>query len=279
MKETLKMICWDVQHGNAMLIKTPDDKTIVVDLGRGSYISNDQKFSPIKHAKIKKIDLLIITHPHRDHIEDILSLNGIEVSSIILPSHLRKKDFYPEDIRTSDMPIFDKYWKLSKSSDAMNNRRFGRVHFSFFCHVQGGANLNNHSVVTIMTYLNHRVVLMGDNERSSQKFLLDNDRFHRASKHCDVLLAPHHGRKSGFLKGMVDHLNPKITIVSDGRIKETSVRTKYSQASSGLKVDHNGRNRRDRNALSTNRDGVIIVEIGTYRNNPRMRVSTKSSKA
>ena len=61
---SLKIIIWDVRHGNALFAQTPNGKTIVIDLGAKSYGSFGNTFSPIKHLKRKfklnKIDYLFI---------------------------------------------------------------------------------------------------------------------------------------------------------------------------------------------------------------------------
>ena len=75
---SLEMVFWDVQHGNAAYIKTPNNRHIVQDLGTGSYGDDSIAFSPLKYLKNKyglsRIDGLIVTHPHKDHISDILNV-------------------------------------------------------------------------------------------------------------------------------------------------------------------------------------------------------------
>jgi hypothetical protein len=46
----LEFTLWDVQHGSACYIHTPDDRHIAVDLGIGSYEDN-KPFSPLLHLK------------------------------------------------------------------------------------------------------------------------------------------------------------------------------------------------------------------------------------
>ena len=75
---SLDFIFWDVQHGVSVFISTPDGTTIVHDLGTGSHAESDSEFSPIRYLvdskKLTALDWLIVTHPHKDHIDDILSL-------------------------------------------------------------------------------------------------------------------------------------------------------------------------------------------------------------
>jgi hypothetical protein len=48
----LEFVFWDVQHGHACYIKTPNNRHMVVDLGIGSY-SENRSFSPLLHLKNK----------------------------------------------------------------------------------------------------------------------------------------------------------------------------------------------------------------------------------
>ena len=281
MLNVLKIICWDVQHGNAMFIQTAESHNIIFDLGKGSYSSRNERFSPITHMikkyKLKKVDLLIITHPHKDHIEDILSLKGMTIDQVILPNHLYKKDYLTDRIRSVDKPIFNEYNRLSKDAGAIENIKLGEVSFDFFYpNTSSRSRLNDHSLVTIISYLKFKFILMGDNESQSQRLLLVTKRFKRLSKNCNILLAPHHGRRDGFYLEMVEHLKPDITIVSDGIPKHTSVREKYARFSTGIEVRSKNGPRRKRRVLSTNRDGVIKIEAGIYKSEPSLKITTKS---
>ena len=70
----LRFVFWDVQHGSAAYIRTPNDTHVVLDLGIGSVKGSDAAFSPLRHLKrsgVERLDYVIITHPHRDHLDDI----------------------------------------------------------------------------------------------------------------------------------------------------------------------------------------------------------------
>lgn len=49
MENALEMVFWDVQHGHATYLKTPNGRHIVIDLGIGSWDDNNQIFSPLLH--------------------------------------------------------------------------------------------------------------------------------------------------------------------------------------------------------------------------------------
>ena len=75
---SLEIKFWDVRHGSSAIIKTPNNKMIAYDLGIGSNSNDDDTFSPISYLKSKTtnffLDLIIISHPDKDHIHDLLNI-------------------------------------------------------------------------------------------------------------------------------------------------------------------------------------------------------------
>jgi competence protein ComEC len=66
----IKFVFWDVQHGNATYISTPNGQHIAVDLGTGKLGDGNPAFSPLLHMRdswgISQLDSVIIIHPHRE---------------------------------------------------------------------------------------------------------------------------------------------------------------------------------------------------------------------
>ncbi len=279
MLDKLKLIVWDVQHGNAIYIRTPDERDVIIDLGVGRNLDKKEKFSPIDHLRkrygLRKIDLLVLTHPHTDHIEDILEVIKLPIAQAILPFHLKRVDYLTDRVRKRDKPLYNTYHELSKEFDWQDAVSFGDVTFQFFRHEKASrSRMNDHSVVTVIHYLKYKIVLMGDNENISQRALLKDDRFIKASSNCNVFLTPHHGRKYGYYSPMLGHLNPGLSIVSDAKPGHTALRNKYSEKSKGMEVRIE-EVRQTRNVLSTNNDGVIIGELGIYEGKPKIKIQAK----
>ena len=105
---------WDVQHGSATYIKTPNGKHIVQDLGTGSY-EYGETFSPLLHLRkkygVSELDWVIITHPHKDHINDIMNFDKMSPKVLSRPNHLLKESIM-ENVRDQDKEIFDKYFEI-----------------------------------------------------------------------------------------------------------------------------------------------------------------------
>ncbi len=66
---------WDVGHGISIWINTPNGSNHWIDLGRTS------GFSPCQYVRwtygIEDIDYLIISHPDKDHLEDLPQFKSV----------------------------------------------------------------------------------------------------------------------------------------------------------------------------------------------------------
>ncbi len=269
--QQVEMVFWDVQHGHATYIKTPNGKHIVIDLGIGDYSGRNNSFSPLRHLKyqygVNQLNYVIITHPHLDHIDDILNFDTLNPQTLHRP--YISKEMLMEGARDQDKPKLEKYWEIhnrynhpiSTNNDPDNPDNYGGLILKMFSPSYYGGNLNNYGIVTVLEYANIKIVVPGDNEKSSLDELMKNQDFKNAVKDADVLLAPHHGRESGYNNDFVNHVNPRLTIVSDGKYCDTSANSRYSQKSRGWGVYKNGVETK-RYCLTTNSDGEVYVKFG-----------------
>ncbi|MHC0445654.1 ComEC/Rec2 family competence protein [Flavobacterium sp. 3-218] len=297
MNQTVKMIFWDVQAGHATYIKSPNGKHIVIDLGIGSFDDNNNGFSPLmflkEHMNINQLDYVIITHPHFDHIEDIINFDSLSPKVLLRPNHITDEEVMQEEkatktIRNRDKPIFEKYCEINNrynipiSAENTNNPKvvsnYGGLSINTFHPTNCNKNnFNNHSIITVLEFEGFKVIIPGDNEKCSFEELLQKESFKKAIKDADILLAPHHGRESGYNNDFINLVNPKLTIISDGRFCDTSATSRYSQKSTGLAVSYKNGSTEVRNCLTTRTDGEIFVEFGKNLNNKNfLSIRTKN---
>ncbi len=273
----LKIITWDVQHGNAIFIDTPN-KNFVVDLGTGTY-ANNKEFSPLKHLNkkygIEQIDNVIISHQHRDHLDDIFNFDSVSPKVLTHPNHLTDSDI-KEDNRNCDEEVIDKYLEIrrrytgSVAEDPKNPSNNGGVDIKFFLTKDcSKSNLNNHSLVLVIQYNSYKFLIPGDNESPSWNNLLDNDDFISAISGTNILFAPHHGRQNGYHSDLFSYISPQLTIISDGRFNDTSATSRYSSHSSGKRVERRTASSETRYCVTTRNDGVVYNEVGLDVNSKR----------
>lgn len=279
MNQEALMIFWDVQHGHASYIKTPNGKHIVIDLGIGSYDDDDKQFSPLAHLKqhygVNRIDLLIITHPHLDHIDDILTMKALNMGpeTLLRPRHLTNLEIL-KNIREQDRPKFEYYCCMSDHYcydiplfhplHPNNPDNFGGMKITFFeprnCNRN---NFNNHSIISVFEFQGYKIVIPGDNQEESFEELFKVFGFEETVRNADILLAPHHGRDSGVHNDFQKLVNPKLTIISDGSLCNTSANPWYSANSRGMDVYKIANGSKEfRRTLTTNSDGEIFVQFG-----------------
>lgn len=269
----LQFVFWDVQHGSASYIKTPNGRHMVIDLGTGSY-SENKEFSPLMHLKKKygvgQLDYVVITHPHRDHIDDIFNLPKLD------PLVLRKPVLTDAEIiagnKREDNVTINEYIAVTKQFtervepgsefDPTTPERWGNVKMSF--HRSYGCstkNLNNQSIVTVFEYANSKIMIPGDNEAESWNELIKDSRFLSAAKGLDVLIAPHHGRQAGYSPELFEAIGkPYITVISDGPYQDTSATSSYGNQSKGWRVYYPDDSYEERYCVTTRQSGVVRVK-------------------
>jgi competence protein ComEC len=272
---SLKIIVWDVQHGSATYMQTPNGTHIVKDLGTGSFGENDRKFSPLIHLKnkydVSRLDYIIISHPHKDHIDDILNFDSLRPRVLTRPSHLSREDIM-KDVKEEDKPLFEKYLEINerynqtvpRENDPSLAQNNGGVEISHFHPKKSStSNINNHSIVTVVQHAGTKIIIPGDNEPPSWKELLESDDFKDAIRDADIFVAPHHGRESGYCPEIFEYFKPRLTVISDDVESGTSATDKYSKLSTGWTVHHrSGRDSEKRYCVTTRSDGYILIELG-----------------
>lgn len=284
----MKLIIWNVQHGSAAYLNTPAGKHIVIDLGANTGTGINDDFSPLKYlksiCKVQQIDEVIITHPHTDHIDDIMNFDLLSPQIILRPKHLSWEDIEKAN-PSKDQNKIEKYFEIDQRyyvpvKSLENPKRpenNGGVNIQTFIPSKcGTTNINNHSVVTVIEYLGVKIIVPGDNEEASWKELLENIEFVEAIKDTNIFVASHHGRESGYYSKLFDYFSPELVIVSDGSSMETSVTDKYSEIAEGWNVYKRSEDEKKaykRKCLTTRKDGTIIIKVGKDAQNVFMNVT------
>ncbi len=220
---------------------------------------------------MKQLDGVIISHPHKDHIDDIMNFDELSPRVLVRPKHLTKEEVM-QNVREEDKELFEKYFTINQTysdpvapeHDPLSPENNGGVNIQTFIPKScDRSNINNHSIVTILSYASSKVILTGDNEPCSSKELLERDSFKEAINNADILLAPHHGRESGFYSELFEHFKPRLTVISDGRFCDSSATSRYSEVSRGWTVHHReGGEDEKRYCVTTRKDGVIVAKLG-----------------
>ncbi|MBR5907084.1 MAG: MBL fold metallo-hydrolase [Bacteroidales bacterium] len=262
------MTVYDVQLGLAVHIKAPNGKYIIIDMGTGAQGSGNE--SPLLKRLYDDIGYMIITHPHLDHIDDILNFDRNAPTTLHRATSITNEEVM-KDVRECDKPKFKKYCEVNDrytspvtaKTDPDNPDNYGGLsitnHSTSVCEKD---NFNNFSSITVFELANCKIVVCGDNEKKSLDILMGRASFRESVKGADILVAPHHGRESGYQDDFVSLVNPALTIISDTKKSDASAVDKYREKTRGWKVwDRNG-NSSERYCLTTRSDGNIKVTFG-----------------
>lgn len=262
------MTVYNVQLGLAVHVKAPNGKYIVIDLGTGTVKSGNT--SPLLKRRWDTIGYMIITHPHLDHIDDILNFD-VNPPSVLRRAVAISNEEVMKDVRDCDKAKFMKYCEINNRysspvttiNDPSNPDNYGGLSIRpFSTCLCDKKNINNFSIITVFELCGCKIVVCGDNETDSLSVLMEDFVFKNAIKNADVLIAPHHGRESGYHEGFVSLVNPKVTIVSDSSGTEASATDKYREKSSGWTVWKTDGSSSRRWCLTTRNDGNIRITFG-----------------
>lgn len=269
---TLQIIVHDVGHGQAIHAFTPNGGTVVIDLG----CSADH--SPLEWLSeyTKCIDSLVITHPHGDHIDELLLIKSLnlKVRQLWRPNWLNE-DIVRKQNQASYTKKLDEYFSMSsRYNSAINTDNLvgnpkvsGGVSIKKFSSKNCGvSSINNHSGVVVFEYCGVTVVVPGDNEPPSWRELMKQPDFAKIMKNANVFMASHHGRESGYSADIFAE-KPNLCIVSDGRMQDTDATQRYSYHARGWDIlSRSSKSSKKRNCLTTRTDGHLEIKIGKNSN-------------
>lgn len=210
---SLEVTFFDVGQGDAALVKTPHDKHFLVDVGRWQPDYNSAKYIILPHLKeqgINKLDAVILSHPHADHIGGIVEIiDSIPVDTIYnsgtdYDSNLYST--YQQKAAQKNIPV-----KSLAAGDQITIDSTLRL-FVYGPEVSVAAsNVNNRSLVFELIYGKTKFLFMGDAEEKQEQNLIENYPDLLAT---DFLKVPHHGSKTSSGAHFLKLASPKVGIVS-----------------------------------------------------------------
>ncbi len=177
------MVMCDVGQGDAIVLKSESEKVVVVDVGPTPELINEC----LDHLDVQKIDAVIISHFHRDHVGGLAGVfQGRNVASLYVTPHQEPLDQYeyaatviPSSLSIEQMKA-GQVWNLGESR--LRVLWPDRI-------LQAGSVPNNASIVILLETHGLRILLTGDIEREAQAAIM---RAH-PRVHADVVKVPHHG--------------------------------------------------------------------------------------
>lgn len=253
----------DICNGNSTYI----DKSIAID--EGIYGNFKQKYHPVnpinylKKLNIQKIFRFILTHPDMDHMDGIKRL-FTELKVINFWDTYNNKTLennfiqYKKDdwLFYQDLRQNDKYKRLYLYTNAnsfyYNKDEYGGNGDGLYIlspthalveYANSHEEYNELSYVILYLMGSRKIIFSGDSGKLAWDIILKN--YSNIISNIDILIAPHHGRKSGGNDDYLDILKPKFTLFGNAK-------SEY--------LDYNAWSNRNLKHITNNQAGSIIID-------------------
>ena len=212
-KNNLEIVFLDVGQGDAILVKTPKDKNILIDGGPDRNII--YKLSPYIPQNKRTIDLMILTHPDIDHLTGLNEvLERYEVKNIIYNGV------------GDDDPVYKEWQSLKenkkipfliiKERERLNIEN--NLYFDFFWPKEDltGKDFDNDNFYSLMMKMNfgsNSVLFTGDTEKEVEDILIKDN----VNLKSDILKVSHHGSKNATTLDFLEKVKPIYAVISVGK--------------------------------------------------------------
>lgn len=202
----------DVGQGDSQLIRLPDGENILIDAGTRS--TAKALVSYLKDLGVGKLDILIATHPHEDHIGGMPEvIQNFEIGKIYVPkvadSQIPTTKIYENFLDA----VEDKGLKLTaaKGGDVILDGGAARLEF-FAPNSEKYDGLNSYSIVTKLTYGQKSFLFTGDAEKDSENEMVELG----YDLKSDVLKCGHHGSDTSTSDVFLNAVAPVYAVISCG---------------------------------------------------------------
>lgn len=193
-----KIYFFDVGQADSILIVN-NGKTMLIDAGNND--DGDMLVDYIQTLGISRIDVLVGTHPHEDHIGGLDNIiKAFDIGKIYMPKVQTNTKTFEEVIDA----ISEKGLKVTtpKIGDKFT---VGNANCEVMSIGDDKSNLNTTSIVIRMVYNDVSYLFTGDMETSNETA--------RQWPQTDILKVAHHGSKSSSSEKFLKQVMPKIAVI------------------------------------------------------------------
>ena len=201
--QDLKAHFIDVGQGDSELVQLPDGKVMLIDAGEASAGATVVNY--LQSQGIDKIDYLVATHPHADHIGGMEAvLEAFDVDEVWMPDATENTSTYIgflDAVKQKDIPV-----ERAEAGKTIDDS------VDYDIDVLGpesnlqSDNMNDYSVIIKVSYGETKILFTGD--ATAQEIIDANP------GSINVLKAAHHGSETGTNAALLAILKPATVIMS-----------------------------------------------------------------
>jgi competence protein ComEC len=200
----------DVGQGDSILLTLPNGTSMLIDAGPRD--AGDDIVSAIKDQGLKKLDYVIFTHPHEDHIGGAVTvLKGLEVGEVAMPRTSHTTQTYENLLNAID-----------GKGLTVTEAKAGKVLFDkdgirawFIGPSRTFSELNDMSAVLALKYGSRTFLFDGDAGKDSEAAMTLSSSVQIPE--ADVLKVAHHGSETSSTETFIELVSPTIAVISVGK--------------------------------------------------------------
>lgn len=207
----------DVGQGDAVAIRTPKGRWILVDTGPRSatFDAGERIVVPFLRARgVGRLEALILTHGDADHIGGAAAvIRAMKVSRIVEPGLALGRDLYLELLESATAEGAE--WLPARDGRVLH---LDGVELQFLWPQQLAVDTlidpNDASAVTLLRYGNFAALLTGDASAAVERTLV---RQYGGTLRAHLLKAGHHGSSTSTSAEFLQFVEPELVVISAGR--------------------------------------------------------------
>lgn len=200
----------DVGNADCVLVRL-DEHAILIDAGEQDqrYVVQDY----LERYAIEKLDLVIATHPHIDHIGGMAHvIEMVSVEKFVMATCSEGEELSAGPY-VAMMDALEKHSVSVEEAHPGNIYEVGGAQLQILGPLQSDEDLNAMSVVTRLTYGNRAFLFTGDAEATVERQLMAQDYNLRA----DVLKCGHHGSNNATSEPFLRAVAPRYAVITCGQ--------------------------------------------------------------
>jgi len=196
----------DVGQADSTFIELGNGQTMLIDAGRDS--GGTTIINYIKALQYEKIDYVVATHPHDDHIGGMASvLNSFNIGKMYMPKQAHTISAFTDMLDVIENKSIDLYTAKAGTSILSSGPVVIDILAPFS---DSNSNLNNVSAVVRITYGKTVMLFTGDAEQEIETQLLNS------GIDSDLLKVGHHGASSSSAPSFIKAVSPEVAVISVG---------------------------------------------------------------